>query len=260
MSNPFDLFSPKAYLAEYFPTSISTETDGHLKFMAENVYVLEYCHDVVEIGGGPTIYQLISIAPLCGKITFCDYKQENMDEVQAWKSGEPGSYDWSSHVQRSLVYEENDHGPDAVKAREETIRRKIANFLRADVNRPDPIGEQYRNSFDLVSCHFVTDGITSNKQDWERLTDNVLSLLKPNGYIFMSFAEGGDYWVVGDDRYPECNLTRDDIVTYFTERKLNILKIATIPACAPDVPDADDGYKGYRAVVSLYAKRAALPS
>lgn len=247
--NRFDAFLPRAYLAEFY-SEILAEDDALLKFFAENAGVLESCHEVVDIGGGPTIYPLISIAPLCRRITFCDYLRTNLDEVRAWASDKPESYDWSVFIERSLVHENKEHGPDAVKARESIVKEKIVDFLRCDAFQSDPIGEQYRHSFDVISSHYVSESITSNKRDWDRVMSNILSLLKPSGHIFMTFTEGLDYWLLGAERYSACNLTQQDIVTCLAQHGFSILKAHTIF----DPVSAGVQYR-YAGRFSLYARR-----
>jgi len=249
----FDTFSPAAYLAEYY-SEISSENDELLKFGAESAGLLGHCSNAVEIGGGPTIYQLISTAPACDRIVFCDYLQQNLDQVRAWASNSPESYDWSAFVETSLRYEGKQCGPEPVTARANAIKQKIASYLHCDALQLDPIGERYRHSFDLVSSHFVAEGITSNRQDWECVMANILSLLKPNGHIYMSFVSGADYWLVSREKYPACKLTQDDILNYLRAQGFAILKHAAIPAVVSE-PDAD-GFEGYTGLVSLIAKRA----
>lgn len=249
----FDGFSPEAYLAEYY-SEISSENDALLKFSAENADLLEPCGSAVEIGGGPTIYQLISTAAACDRITFCDYLQSNLDQVRAWALNSPEGYDWSAFIETSLRYERKNCGPDAVTARANVIKQKLARYLRCDAFHSNPIGDRYRHSFDLVGSHFVAEGITSDRRDWERVMANILTLLKPGGHIFMSFVSGADYWLVSGKKYPACKLSRDDIFDYLRAQGFSVLRHAAIPAVVPE-PDAD-GFEGYTGLVSVIAKRA----
>jgi len=248
----YERFSPAAYLYEYYSSISDGEIDDVMKFYSENVGVLQHCHDVVEIGGGPTIYQLIPIAPLCDRIVFGDYLPANLDEVRRWASNAPGSRDWSAYTARSLQHENKDYGPEAVKARENALRGKLASFVHCDALKSDPIGEQYRHSFDLVSSHYVAESITRSKQDWQRVMDNILSLVKRQGYICMSFITGADRWLLADEWYPACKLTEDDVATYLRDHGFEILKLGHIPAAVSD-PNADEFY-GYTGVLCLYAK------
>ena len=76
-------FSPKQYLNEYYK-----------KLGKENMALLDWYRDMyrkigskkslLEIGGGPTIYQLISASSKVKNITFTDYSQKNLDAVNSW--------------------------------------------------------------------------------------------------------------------------------------------------------------------------------
>jgi NNMT/PNMT/TEMT family len=254
----YERFSPAAYLDEYYSSVAHSEIDGIIKFYSENVGVLQYCDDVIEVGGGPTIYQLISIAPLCGDIVFGDYLAANLDEVRGWASNAPGSFDWSAYIARSLQYENKEYGPEAVKARENIIKEKLTSFVYCDALRSDPIGAQYRHSFGLVSSHYVAESIARSKQDWQCVMDNILSLVKRDGYICMSFITGADRWLLSGEWHPACSLTEDDVATYFRDNGFEILKLGHIPAAVSD-PDADDFY-GYTGALCLYAKRSVEPA
>lgn len=252
----YDRFSPAAYLAEYYSSATHSEIDGVIKFYAENIGILQHCKDAAEIGGGPTIYQLIPIAPLCDRIVFADYLPANIDEVRMWASDTPGSFDWSAYIARTLEYENKEHGPMAVKARENAIKGKLTSFVHCNALWPDPIGEQYRHSFDLVSTHYVAESITCSQQDWKRVMHNILSLLRRNGYICMSVITGADRWRLAGEWFPACKLTQDDVTTYLRDNGIEILKLGTIPAAVTD-PNADEFY-GYTGVLCLYAKQSRV--
>ena len=44
---------------------------------------------LLEFGGGPTIYSLISACHRVGQITFADYAATNREEVQMWRNNTP---------------------------------------------------------------------------------------------------------------------------------------------------------------------------
>ena len=53
---------------------------------------------LLEVGGGPTIYQLISASSKVESITFSDFNVTNLTEVRNWADGKPTAFDWSSYV------------------------------------------------------------------------------------------------------------------------------------------------------------------
>lgn len=54
---------------------------------------------LIDIGSGPTIYQLLSACETFREIIATDYTEQNLRELQRWLSQEPGAYDWSPAVQ-----------------------------------------------------------------------------------------------------------------------------------------------------------------
>lgn len=54
---------------------------------------------LIDIGSGPTIYQLLSACEAFREIIVSDYTPQNLQELQKWLKKEPGAYDWSSIVQ-----------------------------------------------------------------------------------------------------------------------------------------------------------------
>src|SRR5689334_2040520 len=70
--NDFASFSPAAYLQEYYD-HIGPENDELLRFFAEAFKLVPPETVMLEFGGGPTIYQLISAAVKVSTIDFTDY-------------------------------------------------------------------------------------------------------------------------------------------------------------------------------------------
>lgn len=54
---------------------------------------------LIDIGTGPTIYQLLSACEAFREIIATDYTEQNLQELERWLKKEPGAYDWSSVVQ-----------------------------------------------------------------------------------------------------------------------------------------------------------------
>ncbi|KAB1276725.1 Indolethylamine N-methyltransferase [Camelus dromedarius] len=54
---------------------------------------------LIDIGSGPTIYQLLSACEAFREIIVSDYTEQNLWELEKWLKKEPGAYDWSPAVQ-----------------------------------------------------------------------------------------------------------------------------------------------------------------
>src|SRR5262245_17716555 len=80
----FKPFDPKAYLREYY-SCLGEENRALLRFLNQ-AYIRIFSEidtaRVLEFGGGPTIYQLISAAQHAVSIDFSDYLDDNLHEVR----------------------------------------------------------------------------------------------------------------------------------------------------------------------------------
>ena len=89
-------FDPKAYLnyyngasdqLEYREFSLRCFHEFWSKMGKRNVRVLDF-------GGGPAIYDLISASPYAEEIIFAEYSEDNRKEVAAWKERSRDAHDW----------------------------------------------------------------------------------------------------------------------------------------------------------------------
>ncbi|XP_044539117.1 nicotinamide N-methyltransferase-like, partial [Gracilinanus agilis] len=53
---------------------------------------------LIDIGTGPTIYQLLSACESFKEIVVTDYTDQNLEELSKWLKKEPGAFDWSPVV------------------------------------------------------------------------------------------------------------------------------------------------------------------
>src|SRR3989338_426777 len=134
-------FSPKGYLESYYrPINVEKMTAAirelrkdkrkvidirdiqkELKNLneeeIENLFVLSFHEDValelmrrhpedglrvLDIGGGPTIYQHIPLTLEAGSITHSEFLESNRDEVQRYIARSPDAHSWSSYFEFSL--------------------------------------------------------------------------------------------------------------------------------------------------------------
>lgn len=54
---------------------------------------------LIDVGSGPTIYQLLSACDHFEEIVATDYLAVNREELGRWARGEPGAFDWSPFIQ-----------------------------------------------------------------------------------------------------------------------------------------------------------------
>lgn len=213
----FDRFPPRRYLTEYYGKvgeKIGFENDALLRFFAETYGTIRIPRNakVLEFGGGPTIYSLISAAPHVGEIHFSDHLHGNIAEVMKWKNNDPDSFPWSRYVRRGLHHEGmKEPTEDEVKSREQLIRVKMTEFLSCDAMLSNPLGLKYKGEYDVVSMNFVAESITDEPQEYKRILENVASLLKPGGFLVTTGLEKAQYYLIGGLVFPATYVRLSDI-------------------------------------------------
>lgn len=246
----FSEFDSKGYLKEYY-SNIGPENHGLLKFFVEAYKEVPDDSLILEFGGGPTIYQLITAARNARSIHFSDYLEKNIQEVSMWRRCAKEAFNWSSFVKETLVLEGlGNVTSNDIDARERMMRRKINKFLLCDAFQEDPLGPKYRNHYDLISTNFVADSITTSKEIWEQLMKNVCSMLKKDGSLILTSLKEAEYYVIGDKKFPAVNLTECDLISTIKNLGFQDLFFRSVPA---ERNHRDENYQGYNGMFFVRA-------
>ena len=123
-------FDPKAYLNYYSVTGDQTD-----RWAESSEFSLRCFHEfwskmakrnarVLDFGGGPAIYDLISAAPYAEEIVFAEYSEVNRKEVAAWRERSPDAHDWSPYF-RFVLQRLEGKGSEEALVREAELRKKI---------------------------------------------------------------------------------------------------------------------------------------
>uniref|UniRef100_A0A7N5P5A8 Uncharacterized protein n=1 Tax=Ailuropoda melanoleuca TaxID=9646 RepID=A0A7N5P5A8_AILME len=133
-------FDPKAYL-EYFHFGEGSVEDEFLEFILKwfcKIFTSGVLKGgtLIDIGSGPTIYQLL---PACGSfesIIATDYLDRNCQEITKWLKNEPDAFDWSPVVKYVCQLEGN---RETCAEKEAKLRRSIKQVLGCDVHQSNPV-------------------------------------------------------------------------------------------------------------------------
>lgn len=60
---------------------------------------------LIDIGSGPTVYQLLSACSHFEDITMTDFLEVNRQELGRWLREEPGAFNWSMYSQYACLIE-----------------------------------------------------------------------------------------------------------------------------------------------------------
>jgi hypothetical protein len=250
-SNPYTDFAPRGYIADYFSTPDGENTEM-MRFHAEVHARIPDAHLMLELGGGPTIYQIISAAPHTDEIHFADYVSANLREIEAWRAADPHAYDWSPFVRRALELEGRTSDDAAIAQREAIVRSKLTRFLFTDALAEQPIGPN-RESYDKVAVNFVLEGITDSYDEWHAALLRLASLVRVGGHFIYAAVVDSTYWFIGDTRYPNLPISEAHLREALPAGGFEIEELRTIPSNTPDVSLPD--FRGYPSIALLLAQR-----
>ena len=251
----FGSFTPEEYLSEYYH-SVFSENDKLLRFFSRAAHAINKNATLLEYGGGPTIYQLISFAPKVKSIHFTDYIHDNLLAVQKWINKEERAHNWTPFVEVAIEYETGRKpSHETVTEREELVRSLLHDFGHVDALNP-AVDTTPHKQYDMVSVNFVAESISKTEEDWQKSLDSILTYVKPGGQLCMTAIRGAEYWVSGGKQFPAFSVTAKQLEREILRRGFTLEMIEEIDAEIMDKSSAE--YEGYDGMVFVLARRAAL--
>ncbi len=226
-------FNPRDYLHEYY-ADVGPENFALLQFAVKAFRAIPSGGLMLDFGGGPTIFPLIAAANRVREIHFCDYLDANLKEVRRWLNNEPSAFDWREFIRVTLSLESpgNCTG-QAVFQRETSIRQRVTRTFTCDANHPQPIAEP--RAYDILVSSFCAESATDNLAQWRRFFRNIISLLKPSGYLILSALKGATCYSVGEKLFPAVSIRENDLTQTLIEEGFDPQSIVleSIPADRP---------------------------
>lgn len=241
-------FNPRNYLNHYY-SKVDSENDELLKFFIESYQNVNPNSLLLEFGGGPTIYSLITASAKVKEIHFSERLKYNLEEVKLWKEGNVGAFNWDIFIRRALqlegdarVYQKD------IDARAGLMRSKITTFLYCNAFSSHPLRRKYHPFYDVLNVNFVPESITSSKEKWEQALANITSLLKPGGLFVTTALRNAKYYELAERRFPAVDINEEDLkkvlITLGFQRDSIVFR--TIKAYP---------YRGYDGMIFLRAKK-----
>ncbi|MEO5338283.1 MAG: NNMT/PNMT/TEMT family class I SAM-dependent methyltransferase [Magnetospirillum sp. WYHS-4] len=227
---------PKAYLVQYY-RQVRGENDFLLDAIAAG-YVLWGRHGgkLLEVGGGPTIYQLV---PACGwvdRIVFTDLLPENLAAVEAWRADEAGAHDWSSFFRHV-------HGPDA-DSKAAWLRSALAVQPPADA-REIAAGRVFPPaSFAAISSFFCLETLAADAADLAGLLGGLGALLGEGGAMILGVMRNCRSYRIGSAWVNSIPLNETDIEAVLARAGMGVRFLRTLPC------PGEDGYDGLMVVLA----------
>lgn len=105
-NNDFTEFSAKAYLKEYY-SDLNPENRFLLRFYSDFYKGIPIQKTLIELGGGPTIYQLLSAARKVNTIIFSEFAESCREEINKFLKRDPDSWNWDEYIKYEISLEKS---------------------------------------------------------------------------------------------------------------------------------------------------------
>ncbi|KAM3923849.1 phenylethanolamine N-methyltransferase isoform 2-T2 [Leptodactylus fuscus] len=162
---------------------------------------------LVDIGSGPTIYQLLSVSEHFQEVIMTDYLEVNRQELKMWLSNEPGAFDWSPYFKHVCMLEGNE---EPWEDKQNRFRERVSKVVPVDVHKPIPLeGKLGRGTVDCLVSSFCLEACSPNLEAFQKALENVVGLLKPKGHFLWIGALEESYYLAGEARLSVVPVTED---------------------------------------------------
>ncbi|XP_069470321.1 nicotinamide N-methyltransferase-like [Ambystoma mexicanum] len=197
-------FNPKAFLDAYFSDKVGAlVNDDYLDFVLKQL-VKTFTAGVVEgetlidIGTGPTIYQLLSACEVFKEIIATDYSALSRQEFEKWLKNEPQGFDWGPIVRYVCELEGQ---RDKCTEKEEKLRQTVKDVIKCDVTRSQPLDSLLPNSADCLLTSLCLENACKDQATYRNAIRNISSLLKAGGHLVMMGVLEETFYLVDDYRF-----------------------------------------------------------
>ncbi|KAM8945847.1 LOW QUALITY PROTEIN: phenylethanolamine N-methyltransferase [Pelodytes ibericus] len=244
----YQTFEPKAYLQNnYVAPRADFSNKGSivpwkLKCMADACAKGEIGgKTLVDIGSGPTVYQLLSAFELFEEVIMTDYLEVNREELKQWLKDEPGSFDWGPFFNHVCDLEGKG---EPWQEKQKRLRERVSRVIPVNIHKPNPLGKEVEpGSVDGLVSSFCLEACSPNYEAFEKALANITGLLKPGGHLLLIGALEESYYMAGDARLTVVCVTEEMVKKAICTvgYKIRDFQAYTIP---PDMKIGVDDVKG----------------
>ena len=189
-------FAPRQYLEEYF-LDLNQEYEQLYRFWVWSSTYLNPGAIALEVGVGPTLYSTFPLVKNCREIHLADYVTDSFVETKKWLTDQLDAFDWTPHIDLVLqteaaIYHDEVSQKTTISQRSAATRTAVTQLLKCDMLQAKPLDivglpqEGALSAYDVVTAHYCTEAASCNNQEWREAIANLLSLVKPGGYFFLS--------------------------------------------------------------------------
>ncbi|XP_057605749.1 nicotinamide N-methyltransferase-like [Hippopotamus amphibius kiboko] len=238
-------FEPASYL-DYYKMNQDPMADEILHFMLKH-YSATFKPGglegklLIDIGSGPTIYQLLSACESFQEIVATDYTDKNRQELEKWLKKMPGAFDWSPGVKYVCELEGN---RDRWAEKEERLRRAVRQVLKCDILKERPLEPVALLPADCLISSLCLEAACPTLQACRDALRHLRSLLRPRGHLVLSGAFETSFYMVGDKRFSALPLDEKFLREALQENGFIIEKLEKVPRVPKTCLDNRSDYTG----------------
>ncbi|KAM9296889.1 phenylethanolamine N-methyltransferase [Gastrophryne carolinensis] len=232
VAKSYQLFNPRAYLQNNYvpPRADFSSEDSVMCWKLRCLH--EACakgevkgHTLVDIGSGPTIYQLLSSFEHFNEVIMTDYLAVNREELNNWLKNKSGVFDWSPYFQHVCKLEGKG---ESWQNKERRFRERVKRVIPVDIHQPLPLGQELgRGSVDCLVSSFCLEACSPDLEAFQKALENIVSLLKPQGHLLWIGALEESYYLAGEARLTVVPVTEEMVRKALTTAKCIIREFHT---------------------------------
>lgn len=234
-------FPVKKYLEHYYK-DIGVENQHLIEFYAKHRDRIPFGGTHLEIAGGPTIYQIISIAPRVSKIIYTDVSVGAAKHIKSWIKNKTGAFDWDHFLKEVLKLEGVNNSHDDINKRSEIIRSKFHKYLIRDLSKEESIlqlGKKY-GPFNTISSNFAIEAFTFRIDQFRKIIKAIYNILDEGGIFSMLLVEECKEYQIGKVYLKTLYINRNQLIKELINAGFDKNMIIEFQ----DTEDIDYGYKG----------------
>ncbi|XP_032284899.1 phenylethanolamine N-methyltransferase [Phoca vitulina] len=239
VASAYQRFEPRAYLRNNYapPRGDLSSPDGvgpwKLRCLAQTFATGEVSgHSLIDIGSGPTIYQLLSACTHFEDITLTDFLEVNRQELGLWLREEPGAFNWSTYSQHVCLIEGKG---ESWQEKERQLRAKVKRVLPIDVHQPQPLGAGSLAPLpaDALVSTFCLEAVSPDLPSFQRALDHITTLLRPGGHLVLIGALEESWYLAGEARLVVVPVCKEEVMEALVRSGYEVRDLRTyvMPAC-----------------------------
>ncbi len=238
-------FCPRKYYSEYY-SQIGNENSFLMKFFHEFYKDVSSESRVLEFGGGPTIYQLISAGSKVKEIVFAEYLECNRNEIKSWMSGSKESLNWEEYLSLELQLSSKENSELNIRNLKETVSSKVTDVIECDAYLPEMLINYNDNQFDVVSSNFCLECIDGEESKYIEFVEKITGLVERKGKLALCMLKNAESYQIDDLNFPSYPVNEEFIVSLLKSMNFSEINLSRQEA------EHEQGYEG---IIAVSAKK-----